>query len=126
MHALQVKRNPTKKHTANVFASFCLIACILPNATKPRLVTSLVKHGREWEQDHSKKKNDISAFPVKVNDSAVNTGHIDPFHVTSSTSNFYTVHSRKLLLSYFLEFHKLSLHPKVWADMKILSGATDN
>ena len=47
------------------------------------------------------------------------------FHVTSSKSNFYTVHSRKLVLSYFLEFHKLSLHPKFWADMEILSGVTD-
>ena len=46
---------------------------------------------------------------------------IERFHVTSSKSNFYTIHSRKLLLSYFLEFHKLSLHPKVWADMEILS-----
>ena len=35
------------------------------------------------------------------------------------------IHSRKLLLSYFLEFHKLNLHPKVWADMKFLSGVTD-
>ena len=50
---------------------------------------------------------------------------IECFHVTSSKSNFYTIHSRKLLLSYFLEFHKLSLHPKVWADMEILSGVTD-
>ena len=50
---------------------------------------------------------------------------IECFHMTSSKSNFYTVHSRKLLLSYFLEFHKLSLHPKVWADMEILSGVTD-
>ena len=34
------------------------------------------------------------------------------------TSTLY-IHARKLLLriSYFLEFHKLSLHPKVGADM---------
>ena len=51
---------------------------------------------------------------------------IERFHVTSSKSNFYTIHSRKLLFSYFLEFHKLSLpRPKVWADMKFLSGVTD-
>ena len=50
---------------------------------------------------------------------------IERFYMTSSKSNFYTIHSRKLLLSYFLEFHKLSLHPKVWADMKFLSGVTD-
>ena len=30
-----------------------------------------------------------------------------------------SIHSRKLLLA---EFHKLILHPKVWADMKFLSG----
>ena len=46
---------------------------------------------------------------------------IECFHVTSSKSNFYTIHSRKLVLSYFLEFQKLSLHPKFWADMEILS-----
>ena len=58
-----------------------------------------------------------------------NTNSMKPnivcFHVMSSKSNFYTIHSRKLLLSYFLEFHKSSLHPKVWADMEILSGVTD-
>ena len=51
---------------------------------------------------------------------------IECFHVTSSKSNFYTIHSRKLLLSYFLEFHKLSLYPKVWADMEILSFPKPN
>ena len=29
--------------------------------------------------------------------------HIDRFHVTSSKSNFYTIHLRKLLISYFSE-----------------------
>ena len=47
------------------------------------------------------------------------------FSLTSSKFNLYTMHSRKLLLSHFLEFHKLSLHPKVWEDMEILSGVTD-
>ena len=46
-------------------------------------------------------------------------------YVTSSKSNFDSIRSRKLLLSYFLEFHKLCLHPKIWADMKFLSGVTD-
>ena len=49
---------------------------------------------------------------------------IGRFHVTSSKSNFYTIHSRKLLLSHFLELHKLSLYPNAWADMKFLSGVT--
>ena len=50
---------------------------------------------------------------------------LECFHVTSSKSNFYTLHSRKLLLSYFLEVHKLTLHLKFWADMKFLSGVAD-
>ena len=31
--------------------------------------------------------------------------YVERFHVTSSKSNFYTIHPRKLLLSYLLEFH---------------------
>ena len=40
------------------------------------------------------------------------------FSLTSSKSNFYSSHSRKLLLSYFLEFHQLNLHLTFWADVK--------
>ena len=40
---------------------------------------------------------------------------VDRFHVTSSKPNFYTIHSTKLLLLCFLQFHELSLRPKVWA-----------
>ena len=35
------------------------------------------------------------------------------------------IHSTKLILLYFLEFHELSLHAKFWVDMELLSGVTD-